>query len=385
MKWECPECGRDHPTLPEKCEQCGAVPEVVLNRWRCQHCGTDEIPGTQSQCPTCRAARGLGAQVRVDPGSRLEGPRGLALARSSWLYCAYCDVQVPPVNEQGQPNQQCPECGGPLSEATREAASQTISEAEAGTYRAEQAQARGGAPAPSRTRTPPRRKIWVVVALVALALFTGLYFLFFHRWKKELTVADRQWQRTIEVERFGPVAEQAWQDEVPSGAYQRSCQRKVHHHDKVPDGTETYTAREAAGRECASYEYKTQGGASVKQCARWETRYRTVTRTRTRYRNVPIYGQHCRYMIDKWHRDRELVTRGRGKDPPVWPGTDALGARERAGRRQERYTLVLRRPDGKTLEHQCSARAEWDRFPLGGAVIAEVTTAGRITELTPKP
>jgi hypothetical protein len=384
MEWECPSCGRQHATVPDRCSQCGEVPEIVLNRWRCQHCGQEDIPGTQDQCPTCKAQKAIGVDVRVDTGARVDGARGLALAREAWPYCAFCDVQVPPVDEQGAKRTQCPNCGGGLSEAKKEAAVQTLSAGEAGTYRKEQVQARGAAPAPQPKPPPKKSHAGMVVLVVVAALALGAYLIFFHRWKKELTVSDRQWQRTVEVETFGPVNEEAWQNEVPAAAYRQSCQRKVHHVDKVPDGTETYTARESAGRECTSYNYKTQGGVSVKQCANWETKYREVQKTRTRYRDVPVWRQHCRFTVDKWHRDRDVVAKGSGNDKPEWPKLAGVAGKERPGKRVETYSLTLRKPDGQTVPHKCESEAEWNGFALNAAVVAEVTTTGSIKKLTIK-
>lgn len=391
MEWECHNCGHQHSTLPDRCQRCGTAPEVVLNRWRCQHCGQEEIPGTDVYCPVCKAAKAIQGESRVDASSQLHGAQALALARGSWRYCAYCDVQVPPVNEQGQANEMCPNCQGPLSEAESEAAVQEVSAQQAAGYQADLVQQVGAAPAPAAPTpapapTPRRSRLgcFVFAGLALVGLVVGVYFLVFHTWEKNLTVASRTWQRTIEIEKFGPVAKEAWRAKVPGDAYNRSCRRKIHHHDKVPDGQETYKEKVSTGRTCASYGYKKKGGVSVKKCTRWKTNYKTVTKTRTRYRKVAVYRKFCRFKVDRWHHSRDLMEDGDGDDEPAWPDTDALDdKKERAGAKAEEYTLVLKKKDKETIKYKCSSQAQWKKYPAGSAVVAEMTTLGKIKKLKP--
>src|SRR5210317_1655134 len=107
MEWECHECGFTHSQIPEQCEQCGAEPEIVANVWRCAHCGEEGISSELSACPACKADRALGVETAVGT-EKLDGARARALAEGDWLYCAYCDVQVPPVDAQGAKNDACP-------------------------------------------------------------------------------------------------------------------------------------------------------------------------------------------------------------------------------------------------------------------------------------
>ena len=392
MEWECPKCGEQHDSIPARCGACGNEPDIRANVWRCQQCDEEGIPGTTPRCPACGSDRKLGDQVAVGAGERLTGERARALAQGRWLYCAFCDVQVPPVDEAGEANDCCPTCKGPLSEAEKEAALETVSEEEAGAYREEAVQRVGGAPSgPQMSGTlkedpPPanKGKGLVVVAVVLLLLGLGIYLLFIKTWDKQMVVAERSWTRTIEVQAFGPVQEEKWQDELPARAYDRACQRKVHHHDKVADGTEEYEEKQETGKKCVKHEHKSKGGVSVKQCAKWEKTYKTVTKTRTRYREVPVYKQFCGYKVNKWHRANDISTSGASGDAPRWPDTSALdGKTKRPGKKSEKYTMVLRKPDGETLTHELASQQEWDRFKLKAGVVAEVTTSGKIESVKP--
>ncbi len=387
MEWECHNCGHLHSALPDRCQQCGTAPEVVLNRWRCQHCGHEDIPGTDVYCPVCKAAKAVQGESRVDASSQLQGAQALALARGSWRYCAYCDVRVPPVNEQGQPNDECPNCQGPLTEAEAEAGVQEVSAEQAATYQADQVQQLGAPPpaAPQPAPAAPKKSkapLIIVAAVVLVGLAVGIYLLVFRTWEKSLTVAQRKWQRTIAVEKFGPVAKEAWRAKVPSDAYDKSCRRKVHHHDKVPDGEETYEEKVSDGKTCVKYGYKKKGGVSVKKCSKWKTKYKTVQKTRTRYRKVPVYRKHCRFKVDRWNHSRDLMEAGEGDDEPKWPDTDELdGKKERAGPKSEKYTLMLKKKGGEKIPYECSGHAQWKKFPKGSAVVAEMTSMGKIEKL----
>ena len=381
MEWECHECGHHHSSLPEACERCGTRPEIVLNVWRCQHCGEQDIPSSASRCPACGADRGLGVETAVAPGQRIEGEVARKLASGDWLYCAYCDVQVPPVDEQGNPVGECPTCKGPLSEATTMAAEEEVDAADAGQYRKEATRRKGE---PLHRPAPPKKKrtaLYIALGLVGAALL-GVVLYFVLRGPDRLQVTARAWTCNLEVEKHGPVQDEGWIETVPAGARDRTCSRQIHHHDKVPAGTETYTDRVASGRTCASYGYRKKGGTSVKTCKRWETKYRTVTKTRTRYRRVPVYRQRCRYTVDRWHTARTLTASGTGEQEPAWPAADGLASRERAGKRSGVFTLELKGEDG-ARSYTCGTLEEWKRYPKGTAVLAETAIGGKIKSIRP--
>ncbi len=154
----------------------------------------------------------------------------------------------------------------------------------------------------------------------------------------------------------------------------------------LPTSCEAYTEKVSDGRRCAAHGYKKKGGVSVKKCTRWETTYKNVTKSRTKYRKVPVFRQHCRYSVDKWHRSRELVLAGTASDPPTWPDTSKLvQGKERQGKRIEKYDLNLKKEDGKILSYTCADLAEWQRFPPKSPVVAEVTSRGKVSKLRPAP
>ncbi len=421
MRWECHECGEVHQELPEQCRSCGTKPEIVENVWRCSRCGEQGIAGTRTSCPTCGAEKDQSAQLAVATGRRIAGEQGRALAMGSWLYCAFCKTQVPPVYtsgpKQGQPTERCPTCDGPLSESTHEAKSEVIRESEAATYRPQAVQRRGGGDAEPPSMQPPTqpsgaggspssRRVWPWLLL--LLLVGGLWLLFGPGKKVGYTVVGRSWERSIEIETLQKKASRDWQSDLPSGAYNTACQRKFRKNIDVPIGTETYfedeedrghcedwetrTVEEEVddGKRCVEHGYKTQGGVSVKTCLSWEKKTKTVRKsqrecaryrmrhvkkTRTKYKQEPVYEPFCSYEVDTiWRTTRTLRSGGSDdSSQPTWPTVEGLSQRERAGKRQESYRLRLQLDKGKR-EEVFTARdeAEWQRHRVGSRGRAQV-------------
>ncbi|HNN94039.1 MAG TPA: zinc ribbon domain-containing protein [Pseudomonadota bacterium] len=426
MRWECHECGEVHAEIPEQCRACGTKPEIVRNVWRCPSCGEQGIDGTRTGCPACGAEKGKDAQQAVAGDQRIEGEQGRALASGPWLYCAFCKTQVPPVYvsgpKQGQPTDRCPTCSGPLSESKIEAASEVVRASEAAQYRAARTQARGGgdavaepqlpaqAPATpsSEASAPPtaRRRVW---PWVLLTLFLGLIWLFASPGRKVRYVVERRdWERTIAIETLQKRAGRDFESDLPKGAYNTACERKFRKNRDVPIGTEIYFEDEEDRSHCEAYEtrtvqeevedgkrcteqgYKTQGGVSVKTCLSWEPKYKTVSKTerecaryrvrqvkktRTKYKQEPVYENHCSYEVDTVYRESRVLRAGSDHDgdTPRWPEVSGLSSRDRTGSKKEKYTLHLKKSGGNEREDYApSDEAEWARHAVGSVVTARV-------------
>ncbi len=426
MRWECHECGEVHAELPEQCRACGTKPEIVLNVWRCPSCGESGIAGTRTSCPACGADKGQDAAQAVASEQRIEGEQGRALASGPWLYCAFCKTQVPPIHtsgaKKGQPSERCPTCSGPLSESQVEAASEVVRASAAAEYRPQRTQARGGGEAPADAKLPPTqpapasdgqarppasgRRLWL---WILLALLLGLIWLFGSPGRKvRYLVERRSWERTIAVETLQKKAGRDWESELPKAAYNTACERKFRKNIDVPIGTETYfeeeedrshceawetrTVQEEVedGKRCTEQGYKTQGGVSVKTCLSWEPKYKTVSKserecaryrlrqvkkTRTKYKQEPVYENHCSYEVDTVWRESQVLRASSDRDgaTPSWPPVSGLSARQRAGQKKETYKLHLAQPGGGRREdYTAQDEAEWQRHAEGSQVTARV-------------
>jgi hypothetical protein len=382
MDWTCHECGTYHDTIPAACSQCGTKPEIVLNVWRCPSCGKDEISGLATKCPQCGAEKGLDVESRVAADRAVQGD-AVGLAAGKWFYCGYCDRQVPPFNpDTGKKHEVCPTCKGPLSDADREAATEFLSAEAAADYRKD-ATKKVGAEDPDAevvveepgTSPPPERKspiwLWIILIFIGVTgLGRGLYFLL-HDKSASMVVESRRWHLAIDIERNGLVVEQTWRDAIPLGVLSGGCTSRVRSHRQIPAGTQQVQERVADGKTCASYGYKKKGGVSVKQCTKWDTKYSTVTKTKTVYKSVPVFSDWCTYTVRKWHKVRQVAESGTDDKPPSWPVVTGLAANERAGQRLAKFTLLTKSKDGAPTEINCKDQTQWEHYKKGSAVVAK--------------
>lgn len=452
MRWECHECGHEHASIPERCEECGTVPEIVVNIWQCTSCGQADIPGTVTSCPSCGADKQADAKVAVAPNLKLFGEVARALAEGAWRYCAYCKTLVPPVDiRSGRRNERCPACGGELSESQRVAASQQVSAAEAEKLRpqvvadlAGNVVAGAGEARVPHLLAPPAdppaagggKKKGGIAKYVLLAIVGLIVFVICAPTRKvDYQVTAQRWSRSIDVEELQFKNKTDWQSDVPAAAYDRSCAPKVRRYNEVPigtekywedvedrskceqerdrtesvaDGSESYEEQVQDGKKCVRYGFKMNGGVSVKTCEEFEPKYKTVTRTRTKYRDKvvgkecvrygtmkvqksrtkyrkdPVYEPFCSFTVDTdWKVTRTLRTQGVDV-PPEWSDTSTLGKRERTGARHEEYVLALKDKRGNDKEFTCKTQQEWTPHKTGTSVKAEVSL-GVVLRLADEP
>jgi len=166
------------------------------------------------------------------------------------------------------------------------------------------------------------------VGIVAVAAILIAILLVVFLWKKSVAVqtTGHSWQREIHIESFERRSESAWCDEMPSDAYHVSRSRDVRSHRDVADG-------ETCNRN------RIDNGDGT---------FREERECKPKYRQEPVYDDHCRYTVDRWAPSRSLKLSGGSLDEkPVWP--DDSGIRrcrgfgcERESGRTETYTLHLR-------------------------------------------
>lgn len=354
MNWECHNCGEQHDSLPAQCRSCGTAPEIVENVWRCNSCGESGIGATRTSCPSCGAEKGSDAKLAVDASRRIEGERGRALLEGVWRYCAYCKTQVPPVNQRGVANEDCPTCGGPLSESKEQAARETLSAEAAARYRPQKIVSEAVA-APHQTTEaplavetpaaslpiarPPKsdsRMGYYVFAFLGLFIAFCRIFIYEPLREEQLQVSAKRWQQSIVIESMTTENREDWAAKIPAEGYDRKCETKktgerevfdreeeffVDVEDRssclesserqvnveVPDGEESYTEQEQVGKTCKNSGFVTNGGVSVKKCLEWEPRYQEVTKTRTKYRQAQQTVRECsRYGTKKERRTKKL-------------------------------------------------------------------------------
>jgi membrane protease subunit (stomatin/prohibitin family) len=307
--------------------------------WDCPHCGARKNLGlTHRHCPNCGSAQD--AQWRYFPSDDEKVAVEDHVYVGADLQCQYCG------NFNSRRAKHCGGCGAPLEggkEVVRRQdqfgtgyyAGQTQQDA-----RREATAHRAPPPAPAKTR---RLLPWLVGGGCLTVLLVGVVLaLVFFLWKSEgaLEVAGHSWKREIHIERFGPVDDSSWCDQMPSGARQVRRAREVRSHRKVPDGQDCRTRR--VDRGDGTY-------VERQECT-------------PRYRSEPVHDDKCYYQIERWSHARTERASGESAQPePHWPKVElgrtgnCVGC-EREGKRSEEY--VVRFVESSSGE---SARCEFDQ------------------------
>lgn len=341
--------------------------------WDCKFCGTEKLLGlTHRHCPNCGAAQ--------DPAWRYFPSEADMVSAADHKYVG-ADVICPACT---QPNSAaatyCTECGADLATGakvttqgerelgTSGAFSNTrrdvVAEEYAARMQAAGVEVGAGAGRSGRQFLGLKRGEWWLVGgvlLVAALLVAGV-FAFTYRQDTSGTVTQLTWERSIEIEEFGPVSDGAWDESVPADAYNENCYRKQRSTRKVETGSH---------QECKDVD---QGDGS----------FRRECRTVKDYRNEPVYDTWCDYKVDRWHHGRTVAVDGIGTSPPPqWPayqlasgsGSRRQGA-ERVGDKDEDYHIHFEEDGGK--EHTCtvSDQATWERYSIGMGVTLKVDLLG---------
>jgi rubrerythrin/ribosomal protein L40E len=281
--------------------------------WDCEHCDTRDLLGkTNRYCPSCGAPQDPKRRRFPEPGEEVAANTEYDGADA---VCPACSTA------NGAKAKHCRHCGSPMDGSAKVA------------RLADQVNGRSEAEAPPPAVAAPAKKArwpWVVgAAALMLCGVCGVATL----WTKpsKATVSGHAWRRVIDVERFGPESASDWCDSLPAGAYDVSRSRKQRSTNKVPDG-ETCQTRNV-DRGDGTFERK-------QECT-------------PKYREEPVFDDHCRYTVDRWKKARELEASGGLREPPAWPavsglrGGSAVGS-ERAGSRRETYTVSLKGPKGES-------------------------------------
>lgn len=294
--------------------------------WDCAFCGSEKLLGlTHRHCPGCGSPQ--------DPSRRYFPSEADKVAVEDHRFTGVDKVCPNCQTPNGAAASHCGNCGSPLDgskEVERAATRDASSEAGKSLEAEKRAQKRAAAMPPQE---PPKKKgrgcmILVVLAIgavIATALCMGL-------WKREatLSVSGHRWERSIAVERFGPVSDSAWCDSMPGGAYNVSQTEKERSTRKVEDGEECTT----------------------KQVDNGDGSFKEVEDCRTKYRSEPVYDQWCSYTIDKWSKARSEDASGKNLNP-AWPEvrlgrTGQCDGCEREGARSAKYIVTLTDPKGDT-------------------------------------
>ncbi|MFM8330791.1 MAG: hypothetical protein ACKN9T_03795 [Candidatus Methylumidiphilus sp.] len=304
------------PIPPNNPDKTAAVYEML---WDCEYCGTTKLLGLSHRfCPQCGAAQN--PQKRYFPQDEAK------IAVRDHRYCGADRVCPACRTPNAALAQFCGQCGGPLAGAA------------AAARRGDQIRAAGAADfaapqAAAPQRGAPQRWGLVVAALMVLGLVLVNVFV---TKTVPLTLDHLRWERAIEIEAFGPQIQEGWCDGLPADAYGVVRSQQVRSQRQVAEGEVCATRRSDRGD--GTY-------AESLECA-------------PKYRSEPVYGEYCRYTVNRWNHARTVATSGQNP-APAWGevrlnggGGQCLGCEREAGRREALF-LYFKTKEGKPQEHRC--------------------------------
>lgn len=350
---------------------------TYVGKWDCPACGTQRIPGwkdgrTVERCPAC-GAPSTGKWYMDDRSMVIADAQEIARAKAKRAWkCGHCN------HMNDADDQDCDACGNPRDAGTddkqfvaREYAAfqqptsgDDIIDADTENV-TENPAAIGSAYSKSglakkkdfeeRMRITRKRR-WIFAGISAGVLTLIVLLLL---WKKEVNVSvvGFEWQRTVEIENFGPVQETSWSS-PPAGAYSISSQSEIHHYNTIVVSRDCHD--ETVTEVCGTID-NGNGTFSDRYCTSTQTVCHDVTR------EEPVYQTRYYYTIDRWHADHTEKA-GAFDHKAFWPvfaQTVSSPGTWREGQRTESYWLHLLRDGGGKKERQSVEAERWNRTQMG--------------------
>lgn len=311
--------------------------------WDCAACGARGLLAkSQKHCPLCGSVQDPEKRYFPLEDQEIE-VQGHCYVGADW-HCAYCQ----------SPNAAlaafCANCGASKEEG------RTV----------------GRKPSPHADSTPSpavpvARRHWMRWMLLLLVLGGGFLVLRF-LWKTEepAKVVSLDWRREIDIERYLPVNESAWCEDLPAGAYSIRRSQEVRGHKKIADG-----------ETCREIKADQGDGTFIKkrECA-------------AKYREVPLMAEKCHYRIDRWQKVRTETAQGRKETPARWPEgvpiprpyanmPGSAPAKERQGARRELLTMQGETARGEHFSCPLTL-AVWSRLAEGTSVLVQRRASGGV-------
>ena len=324
--------------------------KLVMGYWDCPVCGSKEIRGDVTNCPSCGRARGdvqfymkgyNEGEIREEDERAdveyLNEEQAKYVSKNPDWYCSFC-------NSLNSDNAQfCGNCGSSRadSEANYFQMLQKKKEREAA-----EAAAQPQVSAPQTKRRSPMT-ILLVILLVIIGLFVWMNG---NKTDGDLTVTGLQWVRNINIEENKMFSESGWT--LPEGAEQTDARNELHHYDSVLDhyeSVEVQRSRQVVDHYETYYTYSDNGNGTFTEVPHerpvYTTEYYTETVQQPIYVQVPRYQTKYYYNIWRWTPSRDVTASGEDHNTS-WPEVE-LGENEREGKRTEAYAFTVEHKKGK--------------------------------------
>ena len=348
LEWICPNCSNRNKGSVTTCATCGAA--QPQNVQFVQPLQTELIKdaeliskaqaGPDIHCAFCGARNPAGTKVCANCGADLvEGQRreeGRVIGAyqektGEKIKCPACGEINPAVNLR------CSNCGAPLS------VPQTT-------------------PVPTALVNQPQAKglkpviLFGIIGIALICVIVALALLF--RTNDETSVVvNREWQRAVILEQYGPVTRQDWRSEIPPAGNIETCQERQRStsSEPLPGSREVcgtpYTVDEGSGF-----------GKVVQDCV------------------YEVYEDYCSYEIDDWSRVDQIVVQG-SNNLPAWPDAQ-IESDQRLGERSEIYKIIFD-SEGTTRTFSTSDEQLYRQATVGSQWILTLNGLGAIVDVQP--
>jgi ribosomal protein L40E len=345
LVWTCPNCKTRNPGPVKTCQSCGSPqPKDV----QFEQASQDELlkdeqeirkakSGADIHCPYCGTRNPAGAKTcsqcmgDLSGGSQRKSGEVIGAYRkekAAALACSACGA----LNDADAPK--CKQCGAPLGEKSK--------------------------PKPTSTeRQPLSRQAKIGLAVLGLVLAGGMCFLFSRVFKTSTlsgTVQEVNWQRSVMVEQYQMIKQEAWWDEVPEGAESIVCEESYR-----------YTSSEAVENsiEVCGTPYSVDQGSGYAEVVQ-DCEYR-------------VYDDYCSYQVGGWAALDELSLTGSNLQAE-WPSV-AISENQRTGESTESYVIIFSSETGEKrysttdydLFQRCVVGSQWDLTLDGFGNIVEIS------------
>lgn len=356
LQWTCPNCNTKNPGLVKLCKSCGSPQpdNVVFEQAEQQEVKKEgEVAeaakkGADIHCGFCGARNPADAKICSQCGgdikegkARQAGQVVGALVQDKTggqpKVCPHCGSKNLPTA------QTCSSCGANLTSEKESLASQDL------------------AAAPSTAKKFPKGCIIGLCAAAVLIIIGFIIMSILSASTKEslvATVQDVSWKRVLNIEAFGPISKEAWQDEIPVGAEVGTCREELHHTQSEPA---------AGAEEVCGTPYVVDSGSGAGEVMQ-DCEYR-------------VFAEYCQYTVDDWQVVDQAVLEGSNPNPQ-WP-SPSLGSNERTADQSEEYTIIFDTSDG-SYTYTTNDPDDFAQYDLGTKWKLNVNAFNTILSIEPQ-
>ena len=330
--------------------------------WDCQYCGTTRIGGSKSSCPNCGRKRDKNTFFYSNPYANcLTTDEAKKINRNPDWLCPFCD------SLNSDSNTECSSCGHPREASDlnyfenrktklKEEAKKTlqINDSEFQSLPTE------GDTKISFFSMLSFKTIGILSSILVSILVLLLIFL---PREQEVTIIQKSWERSINIEKYKTVQENDWL--LPEKAKLLYTTSEVYDYDRVIDHYEKKT-RPVHHKDLVGYEdiknWKDLGNGYEEEVVVGQKPIYKEYDTEEEYdspvyRYDPIYKTMYYYEIDKWVYERSITTHENNSNP-YW-GKLILEENEREKSRSEKYNVTAINKKGKKITFSLSAE-DWE-------------------------